>query len=236
VPKETAGLDAGMVDKGVQFNSFALFAAIVFLLGLGYFHFLKWPSIVPKYRYSPLWQKRNIIRLLRLLPSKDVPEKLQCELFEYVLQESDVSNYLYEALSYVWGSEDTPQSIIIDNHELAVTQNLYIALLHLRDREIPRIIWIDAVCINQADEKEKEHQIQFMPIIYAKASRVIVWLGEAKDDSDQAVESIRLGSEKSVNPSNTGPFQQPILQLLKRPWFHRIWVRKQKLYNVGRSD
>ena len=48
--------------------------------------------------------------------------------------------------------------------------------------------WTDGICINQANEKEKEDQIALMAEIYAKASRVVVWLGEAKDDSDRALE------------------------------------------------
>jgi hypothetical protein len=176
-------------------------------------------------RYSSLSQKANVIRLLRLLPSKDGPRHLQCELFDYHSRESDTINHPYEALSYVWGSEDTPQSIIIDDQELAITQNLYTVLLRLRNRDIPRIIWVDAVCINQEDGEEKERQIQFMPAVYAKASRVIVWLGEAQDDSDQALEMIRSTFEKSVIPSNIETFQRAILQLLQRPWFRRISVR-----------
>jgi Heterokaryon incompatibility protein (HET) len=139
---------------------------------------------MPQYRYSPLSQKPNVIRLLVLLPSRDKPEILRCELVEYTIRETDKANHPYEALSYVWGSMDKPQSIIIDDQKLEVTQNLYAALLRLRDREIPRIVWADAVCINQADEKEKGRQIQLMAAIYAKASRVLVWLGEAQDDSD----------------------------------------------------
>ncbi|KAF4620185.1 hypothetical protein G7Y89_g14636 [Cudoniella acicularis] len=187
---------------------------------------------MPPYRYSSLSHKPNIIRLLRLLPSKDEPENLRCELLEHTLRESDTACHPYEALSYVWGSEKKPKSITIiddqkDDQELAVTQNLYIALLHLRDHEIPRIIWADAVCINQANKEEKEHQIKFMAAIYAKASRVIVWLGEARDESDRALESIRIAGEKSVEPSNTELFEQAILQLLERPWFCRIWVLQE---------
>jgi heterokaryon incompatibility protein (HET) len=189
---------------------------------------------MPQYRYSPLSQKPNTIRLLLLLPSKDEPEHLRCELFEYTIQEAEKTSHPYEALSYVWGSGDKPHSIIIDNQKLAVTENLYKALLHLQDRKIPRPIWVDALCINQADEKEKELQIQFMAAIYAKASRVIVWLGEAQDDSDRALDSIRTACEKSAIPSDTEPFEQAVTQLLKRPWFRRIWVRKQSsILSVG---
>ena len=184
------------------------------------------PGIMPEYRHS-LLSEPDSIRLLRLLPSKEDPKNLRCELLKCALRKSDRVTRPYEALSYVWGSEDDPQSIIIDNQSFEVTQNLYTALLHLQDHDISRIIWVDAVCINQTDKKEKGHQIQFMAEIYAKASRVIVWLGEAQDNSEQALEAIRLAGEKSTKLSNTEPVQQAILQLLQRQWFRRIWVREQ---------
>ncbi|KAH8725716.1 heterokaryon incompatibility protein-domain-containing protein, partial [Phaeosphaeriaceae sp. PMI808] len=182
---------------------------------------------MPQYRYSPLSEKPNIIRLLRLLPSKDKPKNLRCKLFKYTIRQSDIASHPYEALSYVWGGEDKPRSIIIDDQELAITHNLYMALLHLRDRETSRIIWVDAVCINQEDEIEKGYQIQLMAAIYAKASHVIVWLGEAQDHGDRALELIRIAGKNSVNSSNAGPFDQAILQLLERPWFRRIWVLQE---------
>jgi hypothetical protein len=153
--------------------------------------------------------------LLRLLPGKDEPENVQCELFEYTLRESNATSHLYEALSYVWGSEADPKFITVDDQKLAVTQNLYAVLLRLRDYNIPRIIWVDAVCINQGDDKEKEHQIRLLPAIYAKANRVAVWLGEAYHDSDQALEAIRLASIESTGLFNAEPSQQTVRRALQ---------------------
>lgn len=91
------------------------------------------------------------------------------------------------------------------------------------------MLWIDAICINQEDDDEKGQQVQSMAKIYAKASRVIVWLGEAAEDSDQALEEIRIAAVKqstnlAINETN---HQQAILTLLERPWFRRIWVRNR---------
>ena len=178
--------------------------------------------------YAPLSEKPNRIRLLQLLPSQVDPENVRCRLMEYTLRESDATNHPYEALSYVWGDNDKPQYIFVDDQELSVTPNLYTALLRLRDYELPRILWVDAICIDQASKEEKAQQIQFMAAIYAKASRVIVWLGEAHDDSDWALGAALIASNKSMEPTSRERFEQAMLQLLKRPWFRRIWVRKQK--------
>lgn len=146
------------------------------------------------------------------MPSKDERGDIQCELFEYSILESDTANHPYEALSYVWGGEDKPQSILIDNKALKVTQNLYTALLHFRNRQCPRLLWVDAICIDQETDEEKEHQIQLMAAIYAGASRVLVWLGEAQDKSDQALKSICDAGEKSAKASDLD--QQSIQKLL----------------------
>jgi hypothetical protein len=181
-----------------------------------------------EYRYTPL--SPLSIRLLRLLPSGDNLKHLQCELFEYPLKHPDKSSHPYEALSYVWGSEEKPKSIAINDQNLHITQNLYTVLLHLQDHLCSRVIWIDAICIDQANKKEKEDQIPLIAEIYAKARRVVIWLGEAEDDSDRALEEIRLmGEDVAVGLSNAKPFQQAISKLLQRPWFERIWVRQVPL-------
>ncbi|KAK3342341.1 heterokaryon incompatibility protein-domain-containing protein, partial [Neurospora tetraspora] len=144
---------------------------------------------------------------------------------------------LYEALSYVWGSEDKPCSISINGCDLPVGENLYAALLHLRDHSIERTIWIDAICINQEDEEEKGHQVQSMAKIYAKASRVIVWLGEEAAGSDQALEEIRIAAKRDQAPEEIRIAAElstrrldnkaGILTLLQRSWFRRIWVLQE---------
>ncbi|KAF7864071.1 hypothetical protein EAF04_007036 [Stromatinia cepivora] len=245
------------------------------------------------------------IRLLSLLPNRDETAPLQCELHEYPLQKSCKETHLYEALSYTWGGfDDPPQCISIDGHFLPVTSNLYAALLRLRNCTFNRIIWVDAICINQEDEQEKSRQIQMMARIYGQANRVIVYLGKAADDSDLALESIRIAAndeeeksiiqsyeepyfphfdyndtdfecieigtddeeeqpinpliikkgeepdlgcaaddsdldfesvqittdnedEKPINPVIIKMDEKPILELLKRPWFQRIWVLQE---------
>lgn len=180
-----------------------------------------------RYCYSPLSRESGTIRLLRLLPNKNNAAKLRCELVEYTLHDSGKATYPYEALSYVWGSSHETRPILIDNEYLHVTLNLHAVLLRLRDRDIPRTFWVDAICINQVDDQEKEYQILSMAKIYAKASRVVVWLGESADDSDLALDAIRsAGSQGSGNSPKVDSIQNAILELLQRPWFRRIWVSR----------
>lgn len=191
---------------------------------------------MPEYRYSRLSQPDRSIRLLQLLPRREDPKNLRCKLFQCPLRNSEEVTRPYEALSYCWGVGHKTQSIIIVDdqkgeqkayEELAVMPNLYTVLLHLQDHDIPRIIWVDAVCIDQSETREKEVQISLMAEIYAKASRVIVWLGEARDDVNEALKGIRVAAKTSMDLSKTQFPRQGISALLKRPWFYRIWVRAQ---------
>jgi hypothetical protein len=151
---------------------------------------------------------------------------------------------MYEALSYVWGSEEDQKPIYVRTDEkgansslssstgktcrLLVTANLHAALSHLRDGFLERIVWIDAICINQKDNIEKGLQVQFMAEIYANANRVVVWLGLATSDSGQAFDTLRSSARKRHTYDTRArqtQQRQAIFNLLERPWFQRIWVR-----------
>ena len=178
------------------------------------------------YCYSPLSPGVNNIRLLRLKPpANETTERtrLECELVEYSLRGLGKGTHLYEALSYTWGGEEKPCSITIKEQTLKVTASLYAALMRLRDRSFERIIWIDAICIDQTNLEEQGQQVQLMAMIYSKAHRVLVWLGETTDDVEGALEDIQHAvDEESTKRSN----EQAIFKLLERPWFQRIWVRE----------
>jgi hypothetical protein len=196
---------------------------------------------MPIYHHSPLSQPDRNIRLLQLLPRREDPENLRCKIFECVLHNSDLATRPYEALSYFWGSGQKSHFIIIEDcnndndkemggQELEVTENFYTALSQLQDYDIPRMIWADAVCIDQLNTREKEMQIPLMAEIYAKASQVIVWLGEARDNSDEALDMIRIIAESSMSlPKKRLPVHS-LLLLLERPWFRRIWVSTEPMY------
>ncbi|KAK3946783.1 hypothetical protein QBC32DRAFT_387947 [Pseudoneurospora amorphoporcata] len=63
-----------------------------------------------------------------------------------------------------------------------------------------------------------------MAKIYAKASYVIVCLGEEAAGSDQALKEIRIAAELSTRRLDN---KAGILTLLQRPWFQRIWVLQE---------
>lgn len=83
----------------------------------------------------------------------------------------------YEAISYAWVSAVKPRRIYIDGAPLAITESLYDALQHLRQAHGDRLLWADAICINQSDNTELSAQVNRMADIYSAANKVLVWLG-----------------------------------------------------------
>ncbi|KAK4072005.1 hypothetical protein Trihar35433_4069 [Trichoderma harzianum] len=120
------------------------------------------------------------IRLLTLTPSQDPSEPIHISLS--VVKLSDEPSF--EALSYCWGDATDKLLIFCDEVPFPVTKNLESALRHLRQTEGERTLWIDAICINQDNIPERNHQVSIMKDIYRKARHVVVWLGSAEEDSD----------------------------------------------------
>ncbi|OCL04375.1 hypothetical protein AOQ84DRAFT_301006, partial [Glonium stellatum] len=61
----------------------------------------------------------------------------------------------YEALSYVWGEPSETETISLDRQEIKVTLNLESALRHLRRGDSDKVLWIDAIYIDQNNNRER---------------------------------------------------------------------------------
>ncbi|KAI1504978.1 hypothetical protein F5X99DRAFT_405613 [Biscogniauxia marginata] len=134
-----------------------------------------WPDL-QALSHQTLSNDQTCIRLLELLPGKR-DEPVRCMLAETELNEIRS----YEALSYVWGDPNDTITVFINNAAFKITRNLHSALLRLRDSTSNRTLWVDAICINQTDLTEKQHQIAIMGDIYRQATSVILWLGEPQE-------------------------------------------------------
>ncbi len=136
--------------------------------------------------------------------------------------------------------------------DVSVTHNLATALQHLRHPDVGRIVWADAICINQNDYDERAQQVLMMGDIYRSARNVVAFLGPAMDNSSVAMNLINniscfvevdFGSGL-VKPS-TGPNAEPgwadmheplnierdrllaLFHLIHREWFERLWIRPE---------
>ncbi|KAK4890450.1 hypothetical protein LTR27_010857 [Elasticomyces elasticus] len=122
------------------------------------------------------------IRLLVLGPG-DRGADLQCRLVQAQMGPRSVP---YEALSYCWGPASEGRTVTCNGKIVSITDNLHAALLQLRQTDVERTLWIDALSINQQDDREKTQMVLRMRDIYASARRVIIWLGPDDESSQQA--------------------------------------------------
>ena len=146
---------------------------------------------VQTFPYRSLNTDKAEIRLLTLATGK-FDDSIEITLRTWSLDEE----LYFEALSYDWGSEKSPTPIHICDYPHVISSNLEIALRHLRSNEVPRVLWIDALCINQQDLDEKANQVQLTNRIYSSAKKVLIWLGP-KDDTRDTVMSIMLNQGKN---------------------------------------
>ncbi|EPE32061.1 hypothetical protein GLAREA_12143 [Glarea lozoyensis ATCC 20868] len=143
------------------------------------------------------------LRILEVLPGRS--GVIECVLHVGRLPQD---NCTYEALSYTWALENrTPQTpttlpIHCNGLDIAVGVNLANALRRLRMEHVSRMIWADALCINQADIAEKAQQVSRMNLIFQNASQVVIWLGELGDTGS-------VNSGDSVSRKSRLPLHYP---------------------------
>ena len=125
------------------------------------------------------------IRVLFLQPSRVRWSEIKIIVKIFTL--GDVPEY--DCLSYTWTKEKPTCSIQCNGQTVYVRPNLLAVLRRLRHSSRAKALWIDAICINQNDPEEKNHQVPLMHRIYHGAKRVTIWLGE---DDGQAVHAFPI--------------------------------------------
>jgi hypothetical protein len=177
--------------------------------------------------YEPLPGDEPMIRLFLLAPGKGF-EPLRGTFSCHSLE--DIPSY--EALSYAWGNEQSAETCQIGHYGTAtISSNLLAALRKLRLPGNTRLLWVDALCINQHDISERGHQVQLMDEIYRRADNVLIWLGEETKHSHFGMEALAFFSSKALSVSDApwlkGPpelWHRGLHDIMTRPWFSRIWV------------
>lgn len=181
--------------------------------------------------YQPLDRKQHHFRLLRLHAGRK-PQPVVCTLYsEHLKRGKD-----YEALSYVWGDPNVVKDILVNGQPLPVTENLNKALHRLRRPKESRILWIDAICINQKDNLEKGHQVDLMSRIYTFASGVVIWLEDVPSEDEMsaisAFNSFRDRTDQLAKVPGT-PSHKSIYccyeRIMSSPWFTRSWTVQEAL-------
>ncbi|CAG8978300.1 hypothetical protein HYALB_00005886 [Hymenoscyphus albidus] len=199
-------------------------------------------------------------RLLRLpLDGKQYGD-IHCELVEDFLDAGKSMPYI--AVSYRWETGEKTSFIWIRHNgedfecKVPVTSSVFSMIEALRGgdhRELwddTGLFWIDTLCINQNDDKEKSHQVNHMKEVYTNASKVIVWLGKATAKSDFVMDALTAFQRRMPNPnvppddpnwdlawyqvtssslyrSKTTDLRYSLLEVLSHSWFRRVWILQE---------
>jgi hypothetical protein len=117
-----------------------------------------------------------------------------------------------------------------------------------------RIVWIDAICINQKDLDERSQQVSLMRKIFSHASNVVIWLGKDNGSASRAIAVVQkaahyarveAGCDRMI--SDQISFEEPSSELklqrdlpashhsdwtavdwlFRHDWFLRVWVLQE---------
>ncbi|PSN59780.1 HET-domain-containing protein [Corynespora cassiicola Philippines] len=192
-----------------------------------------------KYTYRSLnYELGQEIRLIVLL-SGNHQEPLLCEIVHANLLDKPK----FEALSYTWADEYGDGSIrgeitcVPCHRVIRLTANCENALRRLRLRTKSRTIWVDAVCIDQNNIKERNHQVRQMCSIYASAQQVVIYLSnpftdEAKVAKHLSKSCIIREQGTLINVAMPEEFSDRGLRIsmasfLSQRCFDRVWVLQE---------
>lgn len=203
------------------------------------------------YNYTPFVSGTAQIRLLQLLPGS---RRSQIDVSIETVSFGPRDRPGFEALSYTWGPEGDHGSVHVvgTSGSISVRQNLLEALYSLRLPNQPRCLWIDAICIDQNNLAERSEQVNVMARMYARAARVIAWIG-----TESATSVLALRSMNTIGQHTLADWGQPevyyigrredrkhrltgkplldmkpkeisaMLELLSRSYFSRLWVYQE---------
>jgi hypothetical protein len=149
------------------------------------------------FRHRPL-SGPDDFRCLLLKSAKDKDAVIECELYHLGVD----NPAFYDAVSYCWEGQTPTEPILCDNQRFLVTANCIAILRQLRRRWVGRLLWVDAICIDQTREREDERnqQLQIMGQIYSRAAKVVIWMGPSTPESRLAFRYLRFLQEMMILP------------------------------------
>ena len=197
--------------------------------------------------YTSLDSSLKEVRLLTVYPSEDSGAIIRSRLHKVQLANDPKPEY--ETISYVWGDPTPKEWILIDSCRIQIPTSSDAVLRAIRHHSQPRTIWLDAVCIDQTNVREREQQVTLMEDVYRNTQNGIIYLGEgdqdlylAKSQIDALMEEIMEDTDNLTNLTGTrlgvgadysslaqtglrGHYDFRLVQkFYLLPWFSRVWV------------
>lgn len=143
-----------------------------------------------------------------------------------------VNTPVFTAISYIWGPDDSTSRhvLYVNGHEVRIRQNLWMLFYDflasdLFGAEESTPIWVDTLCINQTNIRERGQQVQLMDRIYSLAKRVVVWPGPSDSTTNVLIDFITKENCDILSDQ----FIEVFDTFLKREYFGRQWIIQEIL-------
>lgn len=213
--------------------------------------------------YRPLNAQRRQIRVLKLFPSTDIREDPEGELFTLDLinvaaittpplpygrlYSSELGPGTFAALSYAWGDATIRRNMLLNGTRFEIGKNAHEALRYLRKAKKAIDIWIDTICINQADIRERSQQVPLMKEIYSLACPVYIWTGPGLKHSYKALGIVSRMAQVMIETKSNGDPEHSakkravsdemrkvtatgwddVVTFVNLPIWRRVWVQQE---------
>ncbi|KAF1912729.1 heterokaryon incompatibility protein-domain-containing protein [Ampelomyces quisqualis] len=138
------------------------------------------------FRYMPMDMIADEVRVMCIMPAKDGSAPIVLHVAHCPIK----CEVTYMALSYRWGTDKTPEKIVMNGQRMSIRQNLAEAIRALRMQEQIVPIWIDALSINQENVAERGREVRRMGKIYHHAMSVYSIVGAADEDTQNVCKFI----------------------------------------------
>ncbi|KAK4957037.1 hypothetical protein LTR10_004993 [Elasticomyces elasticus] len=177
------------------------------------------------------WTHRKNARLLNILPnSGDGSLRLRLRAVDLRATERQ-----YDAVSYMWGPDvlDSKHVAYINGHRVSLRRNIWSFLMHCRDTGFAvkhhyNLWWVDAICIDQANTKERNNQVQQMRKIFSYARFVLIWLGEVSQEISLSTTDCAAFEQQASREGQSGSdiydTNHDVLCVIRNPYWQRLWI------------
>jgi len=182
------------------------------------------PSTPEDFQHQPLDLSTGEFRLVqknRLGPKRELcSPSINLEMRHFHFNDAPV----YTAVSYTWGDPTITRRIHVNGRPFHIRSNLW----HFLQAKpyTGKWYWIDALCIDQSNVRERNHQISLMSNIYSAALGVVAWIGRAADGSDEVFRFVKARhmAEWLSLPARGSRLDIALAAIWERPYWHRLWI------------
>ena len=194
-------------------------------------------STTEDFEYESLDVTRPTVRVVKIHPGC-ADSTIKCTLKVIDLEEDS-----HVCLSYVCGTSENRETILLNGKRFTVLPNLFSFLKKARSMEISDWLWIDAISIHQSDDDERSRQVQQMANIYRLTRQLLIWLGDWPINEAKAFRrqvqlytglEARVASAWPVRYALERHWKSAFEYLANMSYFSRTWICQEILLSKKR--